>query len=313
MATSTRSRTSSAASQADARAAAAAAAARQGGSSGSGSTAARARISPFNTPEEDQQLNDLVSGSNQSLIDMDAQFGGMAATTHEQAGDMVGGKLNHSGLIYHAQQQNLQAANDALVARGLFQSSIRDGDLADIDATANQRRLSLLNSLGIQSAANDRTRKTIGDRIAAFQRTRDAQAAQHAADKEKDLGPDPATTAGPTGGVAAPAAVVHKAYSPGFTPQGNLNSGQAAAYTAYAQAHSPSYAVAHPVAVPVAAAPAAPAAPVVYSTPGHPYHQAVNTSAPVATQWTQAFQNTHGGATPEVFNYLQALYHAANG
>ncbi len=43
------------------------------------------------------------------------------------------------------------------------------------------------------------------------------------------------------------------------------------------------------------------------------YAQQYGAGSAYQNQWTQAFQNTHGGLTPSVYNYLQALYRAKNG
>lgn len=118
-------------------------------------------VAPFLTPQQSIDANNFYTNQNQALIDLERNYNMMAANTREQAGQLVNGQLNNEGDIYRAQQQATQAANDALVARGLFQSSIRDGDLADIESTAANRRMSLLNALAIQSAADDRTRQNL--------------------------------------------------------------------------------------------------------------------------------------------------------
>jgi len=138
-------------------------------------------IDPFLTPEQQQALAELLAGYDRDLNDIGYNYAQQAANVTKDAGDIIGGNwrdvvapdgshyreytgggsLSNSGTLWARGAAQQQTNNNALIARGLGQSSIRDTDLGDIETATTLARNNMLASLSQLAARNESTRGQI--------------------------------------------------------------------------------------------------------------------------------------------------------
>lgn len=123
---------------------------------------------PFLTAEQQQSLNQLFSDTGNQLAQLDQSSNDALVAAIQQIGDPnkfdpndqgtdLSGAVNKGAMISRVN------ATDAAIARGLFQSSMRDADLADIEATRQMRRNFFRDQYASVIKANDTQRKNITD------------------------------------------------------------------------------------------------------------------------------------------------------
>lgn len=178
-------------------------------------------VSPFLTPDQSQALNNMLSGANQTLINMGANYTNLAARTQQAAGSLVNGQLDNTGTMYHQGLVSSQAANDNAIARGLGASSIRDANLADISTTTMLNRMAMFSSLANQYAADQRTYGNIDSNIRANYGTY----AQDAVANAQGITPVPQPPAAPAPGPLPPPAQGPGSGGGGGLPGGPMGSG----------------------------------------------------------------------------------------
>lgn len=85
-------------------------------------------VQPFLNPTQEGALQTIESNTSNKISALERAIGDATVNTNQ-------GLFNNQ----HTRDISTQAANWNMAARGLFQSSIRDGDLNDIDATLAMR------------------------------------------------------------------------------------------------------------------------------------------------------------------------------
>lgn len=127
---------------------------------------------PFLTPEQQQQIIDIFSQTGTQLSQLDQADTNALTVAQQQIGDPTKFDPNDKGtdLTNNVNKEamiNKTSATDAAVARGLFQSSIRAADLADIEATRQLRRNFFRDQYNTVIKSNASTRKSIHDYLNA--------------------------------------------------------------------------------------------------------------------------------------------------
>lgn len=150
------------------------------------------RVSPYLTPEQTLAYNAALQSYNTQTNDITQQ--------------LSQGQANYTYNIdtsKKAEVQDLANSMEAMISRGLFQSSIKDGDLADISATAASRRSyykaawDSLNSWAVKQSSN------LNDSWAGDQGSFYTMAEQNAYNVESQR-PPPAAAPTPTPPAPAP-------------------------------------------------------------------------------------------------------------
>lgn len=127
---------------------------------------------PFLTPEQQQQIIDIFNQTGTQLAQLDQADTNALATTMQQIGDPTKFDPNDKGTdltnaVNKEAMINKTGATDVAIARGLFQSSIRAADLADIEATRQLRRNYFRDQYNTVIKANASSRKSIHDYLNA--------------------------------------------------------------------------------------------------------------------------------------------------
>lgn len=128
-------------------------------------------VDPFHTPDENIDSANAQRDYELALQDIDNNLFNMS---HE-------GKFQKQAAD-KAAKENAAAANDAAIARGLFQSSIRDAELADITATNALRKRYLDDQLAIADTQALGRKKTLQSNFESFLSAMRQKAAQNAAE-----------------------------------------------------------------------------------------------------------------------------------
>lgn len=141
-------------------------------------------VTPFNTPEEIQQKADRFAQYQTGLFDIDYGLQKLSAdTSFQKAG--IDRNLRH----------DVSQTIDQMIARGLYQSSIKDGEVNDLNATAAMRKQYLDTTLNSATIDAGRRKQVLSDQWNSFLNTLNQLAVQHA----QDIPPTP-TPAAPAGG-----------------------------------------------------------------------------------------------------------------
>lgn len=176
------------------------------------------------TPEDQQRLGDYLAGYDRELLDLQDNYQRLAAQIARDAGDVTGGnwrtvtnpggssyreylgggQLSNSGRLWAQGAAAQQSADNALAARGLERSSIRDSALGDIAATTTMQRMNMLSQLSQLAASNERIRAHLDNQRRRTQANFDALAVRTA--QAQPPAPDPAPTPAPTAAPTAPRA-----------------------------------------------------------------------------------------------------------
>lgn len=137
-------------------------------------------IQPFFNPTDTMNGIDRESATKNALWDIDKQVADLRAQTGFELQQTEKGR-----------KQNAGAATDNMAARGLSQSSIKDAELFDIEATARMRK-DFLNSQLARAETDAGTRKTqINDEWTRWQEAMGNQAVENARQAMEGV---PATT-----------------------------------------------------------------------------------------------------------------------
>lgn len=131
--------------------------------------AASPTVTPFLTADQQQQLDESNLNYQSQLNDIDAAFAKATADAQYQTSE-----------IERQRVAAATAATNSLIARGLFRSSIKDSDLADIDGAATRSKLALNEALALQSAANERARSLLSQGVNNMQTYMDRNAVENA-------------------------------------------------------------------------------------------------------------------------------------
>jgi hypothetical protein len=202
--------------------------------------APRPPTAPFLTPEQQMALNEYLGKVNSELSDLGYNYAQQAANVSRDAGDIAGGnyrdvtapdgstyreylgggQLSNRGTLWARGAGQQQSNNNALIARGLTQSSVRDTDLGDIEAATTLARSNMLSSLAQLSTSNERSRSDLSSGRTQAQQGYNALAVQNAQAVDESMEPDtPAAPAAPAGPSVAKPSV--------STPRLNLRNQQA--------------------------------------------------------------------------------------
>ena len=123
---------------------------------------------PFLTPDQQNALNSLFFDTGNQLSALGAADTNALVAAIQQIGDPrkfdpTDKGTDLSNAVNKEAAVNRVGATDAAIARGLFQSSIRDADLADIEATRQMRRNFFRDQYNSVIKANEASRKAITD------------------------------------------------------------------------------------------------------------------------------------------------------
>jgi hypothetical protein len=154
-------------------------------------------VEPFLTPEQMQALSTATRDYNIQVGDLDYALGIQRIDTAYQQGELD-------------KQATAQTASttDDMIRRGLFQSSIRDGALADITGTNATSKARLNDLLTAATIHTDTSERVLGHALDDMRQNYNVLAAQNAGDAGKDQNPwllepgkfPPAGSPGATGG-----------------------------------------------------------------------------------------------------------------
>src|ERR1044072_556929 len=121
---------------------------------------------PQTTPPPAPQATPAVPGSDPAALlaltpDQALQYGSSEIDLQQQLADLDAADKEAAAKtaleqtqIEKQRAQQAESATDALIARGLFRSSIREHDLNDIDTAAAQRATELTTALAALTAAH---------------------------------------------------------------------------------------------------------------------------------------------------------------
>jgi hypothetical protein len=126
-------------------------------------------VAPFMTPEDLMAYSAARQQYEEGLDNLDYNFGQKRIETTHEEGNI------EKGRVY-----DRSSANNDLAARGLFRSSIRDGDLADIDATAEIRRKFLSDQMTALKLYTDNRKEDINARWSEYERGKASKEVQNA-------------------------------------------------------------------------------------------------------------------------------------
>lgn len=138
------------------------------------------QIQPFFTPENSMASIDRESGVKNALWEIDKQLADLRATTGFEM------QTNE-----RAKVKNVTASADSMAARGLSQSSIKDAELFDIEATARMRKDFLQSALSRAETDAGTAKTRINDEWGRWQEAMSRQAVGNASDAMQGV---PATT-----------------------------------------------------------------------------------------------------------------------
>jgi hypothetical protein len=135
-------------------------------------------VEPFLTPEQMQALSQATRDYNIQVNDLDYALGIQKIDTAYQQGELD-------------KQATAQTASttDDMIRRGLFQSSIRDGALADITGTNATSKARLNDLLTAATIHTDTSERVLGHALDDMRSNYNVLAAQNAADAGKDQNP----------------------------------------------------------------------------------------------------------------------------
>lgn len=181
-------------------------------------------IDPFLLPEEQQAWDDLKANSAREIIDLDYNL-------TKSGSDTAYGILQAQR---KAERDSAQTIGN-MIARGLFQSSIKDGDLADIAVSSKSRQELLSSALASLATYTESRKKSIGEALARAEINYNSKAVANA--KEITPEPDPETNApASTTSTATPAPAAPAAPTAASAQQAAFAQAAAAAHaTAQAQ------------------------------------------------------------------------------
>lgn len=166
-------------------------------------------VEPFNTPDEVSAWLTESGKVGDELYNIDESLGNLTLTTQYQAGYTDDQGVYHQGTIDTAAAKSADSAVNDAVARGLGQSSIKDGEINDIASTAAIRK-NFLNSTLAASVIRANTRKSqLGQELTDWKANDARSAAGNAEDVNAPTPPTEAQIdAWVTAGTAKPAAPV---------------------------------------------------------------------------------------------------------
>lgn len=161
-------------------------------------------VDPFLTPDQIITQAQARGAFETGTQDVDNQLKNMSTDNDYQKGQLDKGAVQASA-----------AENENAISRGLFQSSIRDAELFDIEATKSLRKQHLDDALNLAVSQGETRKKTLKDTWDAVSGALNTQAVLNAQDKGKDANPwqtaptagtwtPPATPAPPTPGAPKP-------------------------------------------------------------------------------------------------------------
>lgn len=114
-------------------------------------------VKPFQRPEDMMNVADRQAAMREAMFNIDNQLEQMRAQTQYDTGQ-----------IDKQATYGKRDTNDAMAARGLSQSSIKDGEIFDIEATARTRKEFLNSQLALADAQGQATKLRLGDDFARF-------------------------------------------------------------------------------------------------------------------------------------------------
>jgi hypothetical protein len=135
-------------------------------------------VAPFLTPEQMTALSQAYRDYNISVGDLDYQLGIQNIDTSYQKG-----QSDRKAVM------DTEAANDNAVRRGIFQSSIRDSDLADIQATNATAKGRLDDLLAAATIHTDTQERALKGALDDMRQNYNVLAATNAAEVGKDQNP----------------------------------------------------------------------------------------------------------------------------
>ena len=135
-----------------------------------------ADVNPFFTPQDLQSINDFNTRYAIDLANIDFELGNLQSDTTYQKGN------NDK----QARENTAQAA-DQMAARGLFQSSVKDAALYDIEASRSLANKFLDDKLTAATLNAGTQKKILGDSKKRFDEAINSQGVQNAAEQNATL------------------------------------------------------------------------------------------------------------------------------
>lgn len=127
-------------------------------------------VQPFLTADDMMQLANAIHDFEINVHDIDSQLQTQ--------------KFNNEfdkTQIEDARKKGLSATDDSMIARGLFQSSIRDAELFDIEASARLRKNFLDDGLRIATTQAEQKKRMMQSSLDDFKRAMDVKKVENAA------------------------------------------------------------------------------------------------------------------------------------
>lgn len=150
-------------------------------------------VQPFNTPDELQQKADRFAQLQTGLFDLDYSVKKMGADNDFQKGE-----------IEHNLKLNVAGTIDNMIARGLGQSSVKDGEINDLNATAAIRKQYLDTTLNAATIDAQRRASVLNDQYGTFLNTLNQMAVGHASDLNANQPPTAPVSPGSVPNTAIP-------------------------------------------------------------------------------------------------------------
>ena len=133
-------------------------------------------MNPFFTPQDLQAINDFNTKYATDLSNLDFELGNLRAdTTYQTTQNDKQAKENRA------------AAADQMAGRGLFQSSIKDAALYDIEASRSLANKFLTDKMTAATLNAGTQKKILGDSKKRFDEAINAQGVQNAAEQNASL------------------------------------------------------------------------------------------------------------------------------
>lgn len=155
-------------------------------------TTTPAPVAPYLTPTQQAALNTIITNNNNSITGYQQTYANDVTTTNQ---DLQAAQLTHDN--------STNSTNQSTAARGMFQSSIRDNDLADINSALTTRQNTLNTALNSDFITMNQNIKQANDNITNAQGTANGEGVENAQAATPVL---PTTTTTPGASATNPAA-----------------------------------------------------------------------------------------------------------
>lgn len=174
------------------------------------------RFQPFLTPEQLATFNEDIGSIDLEVSSIGTITTGADGKARGTSGEALGAQSLHDAEATNTDlRARKQTGNsmDEMVRRGLFQSSIKDSEMFDIEATKNIRKNFLNTNLGISLSGMQNRQAGLGIKRTGVVGRRAAQEVANAEELERNTPYPEPPAAAPAPEEAAPAPAARTIYS----------------------------------------------------------------------------------------------------